>query len=394
MSIEIHENAHKQLINWRRYLHQHPELSFQEHQTAQYITEQLKEFANIEITHPTETSVMGRLKGKKGAGKTVAIRADIDALPIKEATDHSFKSKVDGVMHACGHDGHVAILLGTAKMLSELQEDLIGEFVFLFQHAEEVPPGGAREMVAAGVLDNVDYVLGLHLWSTVPVGEVQITEGPISAASDIFDITVEGKSSHASQPDAGIDALAIASQIVTNIQHIIGRVIDPLKNGVVSVTRFHSGDAYNVIPDKAYLGGSVRALTSDVRKQVEQHLEQICTHIATAHNATATLDYQYGYDPVVNNKELTAGIFEHAKEHFKDDEGIRVVKSAPLLTGEDFSAFSNVVPSCYAGIGAMKHEPAIPHHHPQFDVHEDALKIALKYYVTTALHVTGNDSLK
>ncbi|HLR40699.1 MAG TPA: amidohydrolase, partial [Virgibacillus sp.] len=182
MSIEIHENAHKQLINWRRYLHQHPELSFQEHQTAQYITEQLKEFANIEITHPTETSVMGRLKGKKGAGKTVAIRADIDALPIKEATDHSFKSKVDGVMHACGHDGHVAILLGTAKMLSELQEDLIGEFVFLFQHAEEVPPGGAREMVAAGVLDNVDYVLGLHLWSTVPVGEVQITEGPISAA--------------------------------------------------------------------------------------------------------------------------------------------------------------------------------------------------------------------
>src|SRR5699024_3838066 len=238
------------------------------------------------------------------------------------------------------------------------------------------------------------YVLGLHLWSTVPVGEVQITEGPISAASDIFDITVEGKSSHASQPDAGIDALAIASQIVTNIQHIIGRVIDPLKNGLVSVTPFHSGDAYNVIPDTAYLGGSVRALTSDLRKQVEQQLQQICTHIETAYNATATLDYQYGYDPVVNNKELTAGIFEHAQEHVQDDEHIRVVKSAPLLTGEDFSALSNVVPSCYAGIGAMKNDPVIPHHHPQFDVHEDALKIALQYYVTAALHVTGNDSLK
>lgn len=394
MNTEIYESVHKQMIHWRRHLHQYPELSFEEHETAKYITEQLKEFENIDITHPTETSVMGRLKGKKGPGKTVAIRADIDALPIKEDTNHTFGSKVDGVMHACGHDGHAAILLGTAKVLAELQNQLTGEFIFLFQHAEEVPPGGAREMVAAGVLDNVDYVLGLHLWSTVPLGEIQITEGPISAASDIFDITVEGKSSHASQPNSGIDALAIASQIVTNIQHIIGRIIDPLENGVVSVTRFHSGDAYNVIPNKAHLGGSVRALTNDVRKKIKENIEQICTHIAAAHNAKAILNYQYGYDPVINNPELTASIFEHIQDYFKDEEQIKVVTSAPMLTGEDFSAFSNVVPGCYAGIGAMKNKPVIPHHHPQFDVHEDAFKIALQYYVTTALYVTGNTTVK
>lgn len=392
MNTIIYENAHKQMINWRRYLHQYPELSFNEFKTAQYISEQLKELGDIEVSHPIKTSVMGRLKGKKGPSKTIAIRADIDALPIKEATNHSFISKVDGVMHACGHDGHAAILLGTAKVLAELQDELAGEFVFLFQHAEEVPPGGAREMVAAGVLDNVDYVLGLHLWSTVPVGEIQITEGSVSAASDIFDVTIEGKSGHASQPDSAIDALAIASQIVTNLQHIISRVIDPLENGVVSITRFHSGDAYNVIPDKAHLGGSVRALTNEVREQIKQNIEQVCTNIATAHNAKATLNYKYGYDPVINNKELTASIFKHVQHQFKDDECINVLKTAPMLTGEDFSAFSNVVPSCYVGIGAMKNEngPIFPHHHPQFDINEDALQIALKYYITTALHLTGN----
>src|SRR5699024_1615302 len=220
---EIFESTYEQVINWRRYLHQHPELSFEEHKTAQYVTEQLKDLENIEVSHPTKTSVMGRLKGKKGPGKTIAMRADIDALPIEEETKLPYASKVNGVMHACGHDGHTAILLGTAKILAQLQEELHGEFVFLFQHAEEVPPGGAKEMVEAGVLEGVDYVLGLHLWSTAPTGEIQITEGPVSAASDIFDITVEGKSGHASQPESAVDALAIGSQIITNLQHVTSR---------------------------------------------------------------------------------------------------------------------------------------------------------------------------
>ncbi|MBO1004494.1 amidohydrolase [Pseudogracilibacillus auburnensis] len=392
ISTKAFESTYEQMINWRRYIHQYPELSFKEYKTAEYISDQLNELGNIEVSHPTKTSVMGRLKGGKGSGKTIAIRADIDALPIKEETNLPFASKVDGVMHACGHDGHAAILLGTAKVLSELQEELRGEFVFLFQHAEEVPPGGAKEMVEAGVLDGVDSILGLHLWSTVPLGEIQITEGPISAASDIFDITIEGKSGHASQPEAAVDALSIGSQIITNLQHITSRVIGPLDSGVVSVTRFHSGDAYNVIPDKAYLGGSVRALTNDIRERMKQNIEQICTNVATAHHAKATLSYEYGYDPVINDKELTESIFENAQHQFKDDERIKVIQSLPMLGGEDFSAFSNVVPGCYVGIGAMKSKNGIvfPHHHPQFDISEEALLIALKYYVLTALHVTGN----
>lgn len=386
------ENAYKQVVKWRRYLHQYPELSFKEYETARYISDQLNKLGHIEVSHPTKTSVLGRLKGKKGPGKTIAIRADIDALPIHEATNLPFASTVDGVMHACGHDGHAAILLGTAKVLSEFQDELSGEFVFIFQHAEEVPPGGAKEMIEAGVLDGVDYVLGLHLWSTVPFGEIQITEGPVSAASDIFDITIEGKSGHASQPDSAIDAIAVGSQIISNIQHITSRVISPLDSGVVSVTRFHSGDAYNVIPDKAHLGGSVRSLTNEVREQIKQNIERICTNIAIAHNAKATLIYEYGYNPIINNEELTERVFEHAKNQFKNDEHIKVLKTLPMLGGEDFSAFSNVVPGCYVGIGAMKSEngPVIPHHHPQFDINEDALLVALKYYVTTVLELTGN----
>jgi amidohydrolase len=388
---ELIENTYDQMIDWRRYLHQHPELSFEEHETAAYITDQLKNLDAIEISHPTETSVMGRLKGKKGPGKTIAIRGDIDALPIQEATNLPFTSKKEGLMHACGHDGHTAILLAVATVLTELQSELSGEVIFLFQHAEETPPGGAREMVEAGVLDGVDYVIGGHLWSTVPLGEIQITEGPVSAASDIFKIEVEGKSGHASQPDTAIDALAIGSQIITNLQHITSRVLGPFENGVVSVTRFHSGDAFNVIPDKAHIGGSVRTLTRETRELVKQNIEQICTNVASAHNAKATVTYEYGYDPTVNDEKLTEIIYENAVKEFKNEQDIDIVKALPMLTGEDFSAFSNVIPGCYAGIGAMKNSdgPVIPHHHPAFDISEDALLIALKYYVSTALHLTG-----
>lgn len=378
-----------QVVEWRRHLHQYPELSFEEVATSKYIIEQLSKMDGIVVTQPTKTSVMGRLKGKKGAGQTIAMRGDIDALPIHEETGLPYRSKTDGIMHACGHDGHTSILLGTAKVLSEMQEEISGEFVFLFQHAEEVPPGGAAEMVEAGVLDGVDIVLGMHLWSTVPLGEMLITEGPISSASDIFDIKVTGKSGHASQPEEALDALAIGTQIVTNLQHIVSRHLSPLESGVVSVTRFHSGDAYNVIPDSAHIGGSVRALTEDVRKKIKGYMEHVCTHIAAAHGATAELSYQYGYNPVVNNAVLTSNIFDFVTANFPNET---VKTAAPMLGGEDFSAFSNVVPGCYIGIGAMKTRDGLyyPHHHPRFEIDEGAFKIGIRYYVKTALHLTNN----
>lgn len=352
--------------------------------TAAFIAEQLEQMDGIEVQRPTTTSVVGRLKGRKGSGKTIAMRADIDGLPIQEETGLDFASKVPGKMHACGHDGHTSILLGTAAILSSIQDELKGEYVFIFQHAEEVPPGGARELVAAGVLTGVDYVLGMHLWSTVPVGEIQITEGPMSAASDIFDLVIRGKSGHASQPNESIDALAIGAQIITNLQHITSRTLNPLDSGVVSITRFHSGDAYNVIPDRAEIGGSVRALTNEVRETIRLHIDRISQFIAAAHGAEAELSYQYGYDPVVNEAELTSRIFAHTTRFFSE---FQVVKVPPMLGGEDFSAYSNVVPGCYVGIGAMKKRDGIfyPHHHPLFEIDESAFKIGMQYFVSTAL---------
>ncbi|PIC63956.1 N-acyl-L-amino acid amidohydrolase [Sporosarcina sp. P13] len=384
----IVEEVFPKVIEWRRHLHQHPELSFEEYETSKYIEEQLKKFSGIEITRPTKTSVMGRLKGLAGEGKTIAMRADIDALPIHEDTGVEFESQVEGKMHACGHDGHTSILLGTAKILSEMKETLTGEFVFLFQHAEELPPGGAQEMVKAGVLDGVDCILGMHLWSTLPVGEIQVTKGPMTSASDVFDITVKGKSGHASQPENAIDALAIGSQIVSNLQQIVSRVLSPLESGVVSCTRFHSGEAYNVIPDQAIIGGSVRSLSNDVREKIKTSIESISTNIAKAHGATAELDYQYGYDPVFNDIDLSTAVLQHLTDFFTNE---RVEEVPPVLGGEDFSAFSNIVPGCYIGVGAMQKRDDVfyPHHHPRFEINEQALKIGISYFVSTAIFLTS-----
>lgn len=382
------EEVFSQVVDWRRHLHQHPELSFEEYETSKFIAEQLQKFDGIEVSRPTKTSVMGRLKGLAGEGKTIAMRADIDALPIHEETGIAFESKIEGKMHACGHDGHTSMLLGTAKILSDMKKALTGEYVFIFQHAEELPPGGAKEMVEAGVLDGVDCILGMHLWSTVPVGKIQVTKGSMSAASDIFDITVKGKSGHASQPEEAIDALVIGSQIISNIQQIVSRILSPLENGVVSCTRFHSGDAYNVIADQAMIGGSVRTLSNDVREKIKTNIEKISKGIAEAHGATAELSYQYGYDPVFNDIDLTAQIFEHLNSFFTE---VTVEEVPPMMGGEDFSAFSNIVPGCYIGVGAMQKRDDVfyPHHHPRFEISEEALKIGISYFVSTALFLTN-----
>ncbi|ARF17450.1 M20 metallopeptidase family protein [Sporosarcina ureae] len=382
------EDIFPQVVKWRRHLHQHPELSFEEYETSTFIEEQLHTFEGLEVTRPTKTSVVGRLKGLAGDGKTIAMRADIDALPIHEETGIDFESKTEGKMHACGHDGHTSVLLGTAKILSEMRKSLTGEFIFIFQHAEELPPGGAQEMVEAGVLEGVDCILGMHLWSHVPVGEIQITKGPMSAASDIFDITVKGKSGHASQPDGAIDALAIGSQIVSNLQQIVSRVLSPLDSAVVSCTRFHSGDAYNVIPDQAIIGGSVRTLSNEVREQIKVNLERISNSIAEAHGASAELSYEYGYDPVYNNIDLTTEVHKHLTNFFTDET---IEEVPPVMGGEDFSAFSNIIPGCYIGIGALKERDGIfyPHHHPRFEINEKALKIGISYFVSTATFLSS-----
>ena len=282
------------VIEWRRHFHRNPELSFEEENTAQFVYDTLQSFGNLELSRPTKTSVVARLRGDY-PGNVVALRADMDALPIQEENDFDFVSQNPGVMHACGHDGHTAMLLGAAKILSGMKDQIKGEVRFLFQHAEELFPGGAQEMVKAGVMEGVDRVIGIHLGSKLPVGKVSITHGAATAGSDRFDIIIQGKGGHAAHPHQTIDPIVIGSQVVGNLQNIVSRKNDPLENLVISVTQIHGGDAYNVIPDTVKLSGSVRSLNPEVRENAPLFIEKIVKGITDAYDATYTIDYVYGY---------------------------------------------------------------------------------------------------
>ncbi|MCP1151663.1 M20 family metallopeptidase [Peribacillus frigoritolerans] len=381
-TIMIHdliEAVKDEVIAWRRYLHKYPELSFQEEKTAQFVYEKLQTFGELEISRPTKTSIMARLIGQQ-PGKVIALRADMDALPIEEENDFDFVSQNSGVMHACGHDGHTAMLLGTAKILTQLKDQIKGEVRFLFQHAEELPPGGAQEMVRAGVLDGVDMIIGSHLLSTLPLGKFSLGYGPVMAGADTFNITVVGKGGHASQPELTVDPIAIGTQVVSNLQHIVSRYRDAQEALVISVTQFHGGSAINVIPSKVSIGGSVRSFNPQLQVEIPNFIERIVKGITEAHGATYDFDYQFGYAPTINDEEVTRLMDETVCEVF-GEESREILK--PIMGSEDFSAFQEVVPGTYIGIGARNEEKGIiyPHHHPKFTVDEQALQNGVKLYV-------------
>jgi len=382
------ESVQSDVIGWRRYLHMHPEISFQEEKTAQFVYETLQSFGNLEISRPTKTSVVARLIGGQ-PGKVLGLRADMDALAIHEENDFEFASKVPGVMHACGHDAHTAMLLGTAKILTSMKESIKGEVRFVFQHAEEIHPGGAQEMVKAGVLDGVDCMVGVHLISTIPVGKIVLNYGPVTANSDRFDITIKGKGGHASQPENAIDPLVIGAQVVTNLQQIVARNANPQDKLVLSVTNFQAGlGAYNVIPDSVKLSGSVRSFGEDVRELTVRSMERIVKGITEAHGATYELDYRYGYGSVINEENITKLVEEAILEQWDENP---LLEMPALMGGEDFSAFSNEVPSCFVLIGAGNEEKGItyPHHHPRFTVDEDSFKDGVKLFVHTVQKILG-----
>lgn len=377
---ELLDSVNEDVIGWRRHLHMHPELSFQEEKTAQFVYETLQSFGNLEISRPTKTSVVARLIGDQ-PGKVLGLRGDMDALAIKEENNFEFASKVPGVMHACGHDAHTAMLLGTAKVLTAMKESIKGEVRFVFQHAEELHPGGAQEMVKAGVLDGVDYMLGIHLMSTIPLGKIVLHYGPVTANSDRFDITIQGKGGHASSPEDTIDPLVIGAQVVTNLQQIVSRNASPQDKLVLSITNFQAGlGAYNVIPDSVKLSGSVRSFGEEVRELTVQSMERIIKGVTEAHGASYKFDYRYGYGSVLNDKNVTKLVEETILEQWEQNP---LLEQPPLMGGEDFSAFSNEVPSCFVAIGAGNAEKGItyPHHHPRFDVDEDSFKDGVKLFV-------------
>jgi amidohydrolase len=371
-----------EVISWRRYLHEHPELSFEEEKTAQFVFDTLSSLGNLEISRPTRTSVMARLIGVN-PGKTLAIRADMDALPIQEENSFEFASKNPGVMHACGHDGHTAILLGTAKVLSGLKEKISGEIRFLFQHAEENYPGGAEEMVQSGVMEGVDFVIGTHLWSPIEKGKIGIVYGAMMAAPDTFWITVKGKGGHAAMPHQTVDSIVVASQIVTNLQNIVSRNTDPIDQLVISVTQFISGTTHNVIPGTAELSGTVRSFDQKLRESVPAKMERVIKGITDAYDADYEFIFEYGYRPVINDEKVTRIIEETVREVY-GEEAVDLIP--PNMSGEDFSAFQQKAPGAFFFVGAGNAEKGIiyPHHHARFTIDEDALEMGVKIFVNAA----------
>lgn len=377
------ESVRDQVIAWRRHLHQHPELSYHETNTSRFVAGTLGGFGGLEITRPTATSVVATLKGGR-AGRTLAMRADIDALPIHEKNAHDFVSSSPGVMHACGHDGHTAMLLGAAKVLAARRGELAGEIRFIFQHAEEIPPGGAEELVRAGVMEGVDLVIGAHLWSPLEVGKVGVKAGALMAAPDAFRIAILGSGGHAALPQQTVDSIAIAAQVVTNLQHVVARNVDPLASAVVSVTRIiGGGEAYNVIPGRVELGGTVRTFDESLRVEVPRLIERIVAGVTSAHGARYEFAYERGYRPVIND-EHAAGLLRGAVVKALGSDAL--VEATPTMGGEDFSAYQQKAPGAFFFVGARCEERGIaqPHHHECFDVDERALDYGTRIFVAAA----------
>lgn len=383
------ESRKDQIISYRRYLHQHPELSFQEYETSQFIYDEMSKLSNVEVTRPTETSVLVKIQGGK-QGKRIGLRADIDALPIQEQReDLDFQSTVDGKMHACGHDGHTAILMVATQFLAEHAEEIEGEVYSIFQHAEELPPGGAQEMVATGLFDDFDFIYGHHLFSTIPLGTIDIKSGPNSGNSDLYELTIYGKGGHASAPNDTVDPIIVGSDILNKIQTIVSRKLNPLNASVISNTLFQGGsqNALNVIPDTALLGGSVRTNNTEDREFIAKELEHIVKASCEAYGATYDLNYTMGYSAVQNNEKTTDIVKDIAETLFPD----HVEELPATLGGEDFSAFSDIVPSTYIWIGAGNTEKGFdyPHHHPKFAIDEDSFLIGVKMFVGVAMNYSS-----
>lgn len=375
----------KELIKWRRHLHQHPELSFKEVNTSKYVADVLGSFAGIEVSRPTKTSVLGILKGAK-PGRSVAYRADMDELPIEEATGLDFSSEVEETSHACGHDAHTAMLLATAATLSKIKYKIQGTVYFIFQHAEEIPPGGAIEIVRSKVLSGVDAIFGMHVIPDLPVGHIGILPNQqASTASDVMELKIIGKGTHGAMPHLGIDPVVIGAEIVTTLQSIVSRNVPPGELTVISVGKFQAGDLANVIPHTAELAVSIRTTTEKTRKFVKQRLKAMVKHITKAHGADYELDYIEGYPSVINSPELNTLA---QKSAIKVLGGDKVFQAPMMMASEDFANYHGVAPICFSILGVGQ-GPA--NHHPGFNIDESALKNGVIAQVQTILDFLNKD---
>lgn len=370
------------MLAWRRHLHMHPELSFEEEETTAFLVRELEKMPGVEIQRPTKTGVVAVLKGGKGKGRCIALRADIDALPIQEESGEPFSSRKEGVMHACGHDAHAAMQLAAVSILSKMRDRLKGEVRFLFQHAEEKPPGGAVEMLRAGVMEGVDEVYGIHVSSSFPTGTFGVRSGALTSATDRVGIRIRGSEGHSAFPELCVDPVVTAAEVITALQTIVSRRIAAAEPAVVSICHMHAGDVYNVIPAEVTLVGATRTFSKETREKLPVMMEQIVRGICSAHGATYTFDFQKGYASVFNDEALTEMARERIKRLFGKEA---VLEIGPIMPGEDFSALQENCPGFFAELGAGNAAKgcAAPHHNRQYRLDEDALPLGLAYLVET-----------
>ena len=370
------------IIKIRRDIHKHPELSFQEFRTAKLVSDFLKKFGLEVDENIGKTGVVGILKGAR-PGKTIAFRADMDALPIQETSDLSYKSVNDGVMHACGHDAHTAMLLVAAEILSKNIEQISGKIKFIFQPAEE-GFGGAKFMIDDGALEGVEEIYGLHVWNYQESGTIGLKSGPVMAAADKFEIIINGIGGHGAAPQGTVDCVVVSSYLIQSLQTIVSRNTNPIDSTAITIGQINGGYNFNIIADKVILKGTARSYTEENRLMIKKRLQEIINGTESMFNAKIELIYEDGYPPVINNIATTKKLSRIANKIV----GNKLISPYLSMGGEDFSYFAQKVPGCFFFLGTMpegKDKMSTPHHCSHFDIDEDSMVIGTSVFVELAL---------
>ena len=376
----------KMIIDWRRDFHQFPELSFQEHRTGDVIADELRSMGLEPKVKVGKTGVTADLKF--GNGPMIGLRADMDALPIQETSGLPFSSQNDGVMHACGHDGHMAMLLGAAKALTQKDNQYNGTVRFIFQPAEE-GEGGARYMIEDGCLEGIDEIYGIHVWNYQPVGEVGVKDGPVLAAADMFDIKIKGIGGHGAAPQGTVDSIVVASHLVQALQTIVSRNTNPLESTVVSIGKINGGHNFNIIADEVSLSGTARAYSEENRNLIKTRMEEIIKGVEKTYNANITFDYKDGYPPTINHVGPTQKVLKAAEKVVGDKAGMPYLS----MGGEDFAYYLKEKPGCFFFVGSAPNEQELfetPHHCSHFTMDERALLVGPSIYLNLLDNIMGN----
>ena len=375
----------KMIIDWRRDFHQFPELSFQEHRTGDVIADELRSMGLEPKVKVGKTGVTADLKF--GNGPVIGLRADMDALPIQETSGLPFSSQNDGVMHACGHDGHMAMLLGAAKALTQKDNQYNGTVRFIFQPAEE-GEGGARYMIEDGCLEGIDEIYGIHVWNYQPVGEVGVKDGPVLAAADMFDIKIKGIGGHGAAPQGTVDCVVVASHLVQALQTIVSRNTNPLESTVISIGKINGGNNFNIIADEVSLSGTARAYSEENRNLIKTRMEEIIKGVEKTYNANITFDYKDGYPPTINHVGPTQKVLKAAEKVVGDKAGMPYLS----MGGEDFAYYLKEKPGCFFFVGSAPNEQELfetPHHCSHFTMDERALLVGPSIYLNLLDNIMG-----